>query len=299
MDAAALAPAPLTVALVAGAVAAFNPCGFALLPAYLALLVAGPVGVGRADGRTAAVVRALRFTTGMTAGFVTVFGGFALVVAPLALSLERWLPVLTVVMGVGLVVLGGWLIAGRTLALPRVARWRRAPTATWSSQVGYGVTFALASLSCTVAPFLAVTTNALREGSAAGVAAVFVAYAFGMGAVVGVLAVAAALASATVTTSLRRVAPYVSRGSGVLLVVAGAYVAWYGWFELRVLAGAAVEDPVVSAAIQVQSALSRSVAGVGAGALGIAALGLLAVAVGTAAARAARRRSREIEEVRP
>ena len=35
-------PAVLTLALVAGAVAAFNPCGFALLPAYLSLLVASP-----------------------------------------------------------------------------------------------------------------------------------------------------------------------------------------------------------------------------------------------------------------
>ncbi|WP_347598735.1 hypothetical protein [Acrocarpospora sp. B8E8] len=31
---------PLTLALTAGLVAAFNPCGFALLPAYLTMLIA-------------------------------------------------------------------------------------------------------------------------------------------------------------------------------------------------------------------------------------------------------------------
>lgn len=250
--------ASLTLALVAGAVAAFNPCGFALLPAYLTLLVAAPDGD---RSRRAAAVRAVRFTTGMTAGFVAVFGTFALVVAPLALSLERWLPVLTVIIGAVLVALGLWLLTGRTLAVPGLDRRGRAPSTTWTSQVGYGATFALASLSCTLAPFLAVTTSALREGSAAGVAVSFAAYALGMGAVVGVLAAAATATTSTVTARLRRLAPLIARSSGALLVAAGAYVGWYGWFELRVLAGTTVQDPVVSAAVGVQGVLSRTVAG--------------------------------------
>ncbi len=36
-----MSPGALAFTLVAEAVAAFNPCGFALLPAYLGLLVAG------------------------------------------------------------------------------------------------------------------------------------------------------------------------------------------------------------------------------------------------------------------
>lgn len=279
-------PAVLTLALVAGAVAAFNPCGFALLPAYLTMLVATPDGD---PGRAAAAGRALRFTTGMTVGFVAVFGAFALVVAPLALSVERWLPVLTVVLGVVLLGLGGWLLAGHELALPSLRRAGRAPSRSWFSLVGYGATFALASLSCTIAPFLAVTTTALRTGSVPGVVAAFVAYALGMGAVVGVLAVAAATATSSLTARLRRASPVIARLSGALLVVAGAYVAWYGWFELRVLAGGAVDDPVVDAAIGVQAWLTRTVAGLGAP--GLAVLAAAVVAVGVAlAVRAARRR---------
>lgn len=269
-----LEPTSLALALVAGAVAAFNPCGFALLPAYLTLLVSDPDGH---RSRGAAAVRAVRFTTGMTAGFVVVFGAFALFVAPLALSLERWLPVLTVVMGAVLVALGVWLLTGRTLAVPGLDRRGRAPKATWSSQVGYGASFALASLSCTLAPFLAVTTSALREGSIVGVAVSFGAYALGMGAVVGVLAAAAAVTTSTMTARLRRLAPLIARSSGALLVAAGAYVGWYGWFELRVLAGTTVQDPVVSAAIGVQGVLSRAVAGVDTRLLAAAALAVVAV----------------------
>ena len=99
--------AALGFALVAGAVAAFNPCGFALLPAYLGLLVRDDVP----GGRVAALGRAARFATGMTAGFVVVFGVVGAVLAPLAFSLERYLPILTVVMGV-LMASGHALISG-------------------------------------------------------------------------------------------------------------------------------------------------------------------------------------------
>ncbi|MGH3979458.1 MAG: cytochrome c biogenesis CcdA family protein [Pseudonocardiaceae bacterium] len=268
--------AALAFALVAGAVAAFNPCGFALLPAYLGLLVAGD----GPDGRAAAMRRAVRFTAGMTAGFVAVFGLVAAVLSLLALSIERYLPVVTVVIGVLLVGLGGWLLAGRQLTVPGLAGHGSAPAATWWSQIGYGVSFALASLSCTIAPFLAVTAGSLPSGGPLGVAGAFLAYALGMGTVVLVLALAVAAARTSLVTSMRRAGAAISRGSGALLVVAGAYVAWYGWFEIRVLAGSATSDPVISAAVGVQATISRWVAGLGAG-------GLLAVAAGLAAVLAA------------
>ena len=72
-------------ALVAGAVAASNPCGFALLPAYLGLLAS--------DARARAAAGAVRFTGGMALGFVAVFGLVGVVLAPLVGSMTRYLPV--------------------------------------------------------------------------------------------------------------------------------------------------------------------------------------------------------------
>lgn len=280
--------AVLTLALVAGAVAALNPCGFALLPAYLSLLVASPAG--EVDGRTqlAAIGRAARFTAGMTTGFVVVFGTFGLAIAPLAISIEQYLPVVTLVVGAALVGAGVWLLAGRTIAAPRLLHRGRAPGASWSSQVGYGVAFALASLSCTVAPFLAVSAGAVRSGGVLGLLGTYVAYALGMGAVVGVAALGAATASSRLIGRARRVGPFLARGSGALLVLAGAYVAWYGWYELRVLAGDTAGDPVVDAATGVQAALARGVAATGWGTLVALALGLAVTA--TVAAVVRRRR---------
>lgn len=202
----------LALALLAGALAAFNPCGFALLPAYLTIQVADTDRPAR---------RAVRFTVGMAVGFVAVFGVAGLALSPLT-ALGRWLPVVTVALGVALLAAGGALLAGRSLGLAVHVRGT-APTGTWRTQIGYGVTFALASLSCTLAPFLAVTSTALRSGSVPGAVASFLAYALGMAAVVGALALLAATASAQVAR-VRRATPVITRVSGVLMVLAGAYL---------------------------------------------------------------------------
>ncbi|HEX6076921.1 MAG TPA: cytochrome c biogenesis protein CcdA, partial [Micromonosporaceae bacterium] len=103
--------APLALALAAGTLAAVNPCGFALLPAYLSFLV-----IGDGDpGRGSAVGRALAATAAMTVGFVAVFGVFGLVIAPVVGALQRHLPWVTIGIGLMLLAMGGWLLAGRQL----------------------------------------------------------------------------------------------------------------------------------------------------------------------------------------
>ena len=277
-----MSDAPLALALAAGMLAAVNPCGFALLPAYLSFLIAGD-GVGRG----AAVLRALGTTAAMTAGFVLVFGLFGLVVAPVAGSVQRHLPWVTIGVGLLLVGLGGWLLAGRRLPGPGMTP-SRGPAARRSlpSMAAFGVAYAVASLSCTIGPFLAIVVTSFRAGSTTAGVALFVAYAAGMGLTVAVAAVAVALARDGLLRRVRRAAPLLSRLGGGLLVVAGAYVAWYGWYEIRVLRGAAISDPVVDAAAAAQRGLSDLLDRAGAGWL----TAVLAVLLAAAAVRRLTRR---------
>ena len=238
----------------AGLLAALNPCGFAMLPAYLALVVRG-----EDVDRHAAVARAVTATAAMAAGFLAVFGGFGLLTVSAAATVQRYLPYVTVVIGIVLVALGIWLLAGREITMlrgaARGARW--APTTRLGSMFTYGISYAVASLSCTVGPFLAVTAAALRGGSVLGGMAVYVAYAAGFTLVVGVLAVAAALASSAAVDRMRRIVPYVNRISGALLLVVGVYVGYYGLYEIRLFAGNGnPEDPVIAAAGRVQGAIA-------------------------------------------
>jgi uncharacterized protein (DUF427 family) len=142
---------------------------------------------------------------------------------------------------------------------------------------GFGASYAIASLGCTVAPFLAVVVTAFRAGSTAAGVALFLAYAAGMGLVVGAAAVAVALARGGLIRRLRRIGPVLPRLGGLLLLVAGGYVAWYGAWELRVLHGQATADPVVEAAGHLQRWLVDAAHSVGA-------TGFLAVLVALVAA---------------
>ena len=53
-----------------------------------------------------------------------------------------------------------------------------------------------------------------------------------------------------------RLLPIVNRFSGLVLVVVGLYVAYYGWFELRLMSGGSPDDPVIAAARRVQGTLA-------------------------------------------
>ena len=242
------------LAFVAGMVAAFNPCGFAMLPAYLTLVI-DPQN----NGQLTAVRRALAATASMALGFLVVFGSFGLLTVSVASTVQRYLPYVTLAIGAILFVMGIWLLSGRELRVPNLVggsgRW--APTARLGSMFGYGVGYAIASLSCTIGPFLAVTGTSLRRGSPAQGVLVYLAYAAGIALVVGVLAVAVALASSSMVDRMRAVLPYVNRVSGLILVVVGLYVGYYGVYEIRLFtAGGSADDPVISAAGRLQRVLA-------------------------------------------
>lgn len=243
--------AALTFALGAGLVAALNPCGFAFLPGYLGLVIAGSDGTA---SRLTAVARAATATVAMAAGFLTVFGIFGLVISPVVASAGRYMPFATVVIGVALVALSLWLLSGRelTVVLPRVSGG--APTASLLSMYGYGLTYAVASLSCTVGPFLAVISTTFKQGSIVSGVLAFVAYGAGMAATVGVAALAVALLGNSVQATMRKVLPYVGRIAGVIVLLTGLYVAYYGYYEIRLNFGAgSADDPVTNAASEVQT----------------------------------------------
>lgn len=278
----------LGFALAAGSVAAVNPCGFAMLPAYLALVVFGEEG--QQPSRAAALGRALVATSAMAAGFTLVFGVFGLIIAPLAASVQRYLPGITVVVGASLIGLGVWMLTGRELTVLLPKTGRGAPSVRLASMFGYGLAYATASLSCTIGPFLAVTGATFGSGSVLAGIGAYLGYGAGMALVVGVLAGVVAIAGAAAVGAARRVLPYVTRLAGTLLVVVGGYVGYYGIYELRLnFAHAGPRDLVIETAQAVQQTLLAWLDAIGLWPLIAALVALVAVAV-TLGKRAKHRR---------
>lgn len=245
----------------AGLVAVLNPCGFAMLPVYMTLVVRGD-----ATGQLTALRRAAVATLEMVLGFMTVFGAFGLLTVSAASAVQQYLPYVTVLIGGLLVALGIWSLAGRHLPglnpVTRSSRW--APTARGGSMFGYGVGYAIASLSCTIGPFLAVTAASFRSGLIVNGLLTYLVYAAGMSLIVGVLAIAAAFANPVGVYRMRRILPYVNRFGGALVLLVGLYVGYYGVYEVRIFNGtASPDDPVITAAGRIQGALATWVHGHG------------------------------------
>lgn len=280
---------PFALAIGAGMVATVNPCGFAMLPAYLGFFVGTDDGESRSlRDRTA---RALVVSSVMTAGFVTVFGSVGLLVQTVAQSIDDHLSKVTIGIGILLVALGLWMLTGHELRIngPKLARGGR--DRTFLSMYLFGISYATASLSCTLGPFLVALTPTFRHsGTASGLLA-FVAYAVGMGIVVASATVALAGAQQTWISRLRNFGPIINRVSGALLVLAGAYVAWYGYWELQGNFGA---DPIVDGAAKIQTWLTERVSDLPRWPL---AVGLVLVALSVALIRRSRQSSTKTEGV--
>ncbi len=212
----------LAFAFMVGTVATANPCGFALLPAYLARRL-GMDGDGTGDTANT-VARAFAVGAVTTGGFLVVFGSIGGAISLGAFWLSSTLPWAGLVIGLALAATGLVVLAGRDvgLGLPTLK-----PAAVGSGLRGdfvFGVGYGVASLSCTLPVFLAVTGTAATGGMIASVFS-FVAYAFGMGTILTALAVGAALSRGGLAAVIGRLLPYVNRAAGAVLLVAGVYVA--------------------------------------------------------------------------
>jgi cytochrome c biogenesis protein CcdA len=213
-----------------------------MLPAYLSYFV----GIDGADQAAAeddpesvaaprsGVAQALRVSGIVSAGFLVVFGVTGLLVNAGVRTVIDIIPYLALGVGIIMIGLGIAVFRGLELSIGFLKVGRGASARDTKSVFGFGVSYAVASLSCTLPIFLGVTATTFRNSNLASGVSVFAAYALGMGLVLMVLTVAIALARQTLVSRLRSAMRWVNPVSAVLLLVAGAYVAYYGWYELRV-----------------------------------------------------------------
>jgi cytochrome c biogenesis protein CcdA len=217
----------LTLAFAAGMVAPVNPCGFALLPAW----ITHTLGDADASPFPVRLLRALRAGLALAVGFAGTLAVAGLAVSAGARGLIRAAPWLGLAVGVLLVLLGLWMLAGRaiTLRVPRISSRATAGLPPTARMVGFGVGYALASLSCTFGVILAVIAQAQATASYAGLLLVFGVYAAGSAAVLLLLALATAAAGSAVTRHVGRLARHGPRVTAVVLLLTGTYLAWY-WY---------------------------------------------------------------------
>ena len=222
-------------ALAAGMASAVNPCGFAMLPAYLGLYLGTNLKEGEQVNPARNVGRALLVGGVVSVGFIVLFGVVGAIVGVSASFVSDILPWLGLVIGIALVLIGAWMVGGGKLYTGLAARAaNRMGDPSQVSVKGYflfGLSYGTASLSCTLPIFISVVGIGVAGFSAQTVVSNFFLYAAGMGLVIMALTLGMAFFKGAMVTLMRKALPFIQPIASGFMVVAGTYIVFY-WLTI-------------------------------------------------------------------
>ncbi|MFL2987827.1 MAG: cytochrome c biogenesis CcdA family protein [Candidatus Poriferisodalaceae bacterium] len=217
----------LAFAFTAGIVATINPCGFAMLPAYISYFLG--IEANSSPNIGASITRALVTGTVVSSGFLIVFGSAGLLISLGFTAIREIVPWVAICVGLMLIVLGCFVTAGRRIDIVLPKFDAGTSERNLRSLVAFGVSYAVASISCGLPTFIVVVSTSVT-GFRSGLTS-FILYACGMSVTLLALTVSLSLARSTFLERLRALVRYVDRGAGVLMVAAGAYLVIYWVLE--------------------------------------------------------------------
>ena len=220
---------PLAYAFTAGLVAAFNPCGAAMFPAYVGYQLdasavdSNPIIAGG---------RAILMGLAATAGFIAVFGAVGLALAAGGRIIGDFLPFVGLGVGVAIAALGVWLlVSGRKIGILAAGRVNLGGGRGLPQVFLFGIAYAIASLSCALPIFLAaagiVAGQTLSAGGALNTVIGAVSYGVGMGAIMIAATLGIVFFKGAVTRWMRKIFPLVEKIGNLAMVGAGGYLIYY------------------------------------------------------------------------
>jgi cytochrome c-type biogenesis protein len=220
--------ARLATSFTAGLLAAINPCGFVLLPTYLVYFL-GMENL-RPGAERASVLRALKVSAAVSAGFMTIFvviGAITKLSTNWFVQSAQWV---SLVIGVGLIILGVAMLFGYRLPFTTPKLDIGGRDRSVRSMYVFGIAYAVASIGCTIAPFTGVVLGSFStRGLSIGIAAIAI-YGIGMALVITGLTVTLAFANTALLRILRHGMAWFEQVAGVLLILTGLYLCWY-WYN--------------------------------------------------------------------
>src|SRR5262249_25658855 len=208
-------------------------CGSLLPCTHLGIYLGWEEGSGRVVGRLGRVVV---ISISVTLSLVVLFGVVGLALGATTAALAAAFPWVGLGIGVLLVLSGAAMLGGRHLYLGTLQRLGAAAGSPAGrggvpGYFAYGLAYGSCSLGCTLPIFLPVVGSGVVAGSWVAAVRQFLLYALGMGFVLTVLTLGAAVLKQTVFGAMRGLVPYLEPASGLLLLASGAYVTYY-WLAL-------------------------------------------------------------------
>lgn len=221
----------LSFSFAAGFAVFFNPCGFPMLPPFIAAYL----GREKGQDRTFLVsfLNGLRVGLANSAGFVLFFGLTGIAITSGAQTIQEYIPYIAGLVSIFLVIFGSLMVFIKdfniSLPLDKFAQIVSANKAKPGGNVFFflgGISYAIVSMGCVFPAFLIVVLAASSVGTVNGIVQ-FLSYAVGMALPMLAISTLTACSSGFIYKHMHTIMFYVKKISGVIMIGAGIYVFWY------------------------------------------------------------------------
>ena len=220
-------------AFAAGMIAVVNPCGFGMLPAWIGLYLSSQREESQLPVQK--LLESLRVGCIITFGFIVLFGLAGLLIGVGFRTVIEWFPWLGFIVGVILIFVSSLMITGYSIYSPVPQRLSGAIGNTHNRNsigyFGFGISYGIASLSCTLPIFLVVVATSLALDGFRESVTQFFWYALGMGSIIFLLTLSLSMMNSLVVAFSQKVNRWIVWLSPLLLYISGVYIILY-WITL-------------------------------------------------------------------
>ena len=228
----------LGYSFIAGVLAAINPCGIVMLPAYLSLYVYSNSDDN--DITTSKKIRnSLNIILFVGVGFVALFSLSAIIVSLSSELIGDLIPFLSILLSMLILYFGIGELKGEQIFSSKIS--------SLSSKIGnpkntnpigfilFGVSYGLASVGCALPIFISVVTKSINAQSNQRIFLDFISYSLGMLSVIAILTAATFIS----INSTKKLNTFFRKWSylvfGIFLTFAGIFMLSYWIYDLRLI----------------------------------------------------------------
>jgi len=216
-----MAFANLSLAYSAGLLAVLAPCALPMLPSFVSYFM-------NKEGEKSSLVSAVVFGFITVAGFLTVFLGIGVLPSFAINLISSRISLVSPFIGAILIILGlGHLFSDIFYNIPVLKT--KVPVGTgFKAFYLYGLGYGAASMACSFPVFVLLVLQSASAGGFVSILFMFLAYGLGAATVLVPLSVALTFSREIIYQRLMAVLPHMKKINAAILILAGAYMIYYG-----------------------------------------------------------------------
>ena len=213
-----------------GLIAAFNPCGVLMFPAYIGYQLKSINQINSQKRVVFALfIKALSLGIFTSLGFVVLFGFMGLLLGLFGSLIRVWVPLMGLIIGVLLIVVGVFLLGFRTkINILFLSRASSLGSGIKNQNLGmfvFGIGYGIASLSCALPIYLAAIGLVLGTNlNISNIIFNSLIYALGMGVVMISTSVGVVIFKHSVNSFVSKISRSVEYIGSVLMIIAGIFL---------------------------------------------------------------------------